>query len=477
MKRWEGLRAITEGSREVPGGPTGQQHRPRSAQIASNTPSTREPLLPLTAAHPLSIVPGHRTTTLQPFVLAAMFRTLRRLPGSAKRTKDFDLPCAKDSAYEVRAGGIVHLTEQTLEFADDAPSPKRRRQEEDARDEEVPTVNEPMEEHGEEVTGGSPAEPKGCDPKKKVRPGWRYSSRLDLTITGQWTPSSRMDEFKPHLETILSDMLWKDHDAQIPGPCTTAGCAEQATTRCRECRGKEPMCTACAVRGHRNLPFHWLDVWNGSYFDRHDLSDYGYELFLGHNGSPCPNIDYRDNATRLVVVHDNGIHNCQLRYCFCGGGMMKLSQLIRADLFPASLARIETAFTCEVLERFHLDYDISKRSSQDFVRVLSQLSARDAITGEVKVSFYYKHETIRELLIVVPGPLSRLHVRGEDIQVSDDGQAIWAQTWRGGAGKKAGRHHGAVLHMPDTELQLARWVEGHARGVAVSGTQRDIDQD
>ncbi|EIW63087.1 uncharacterized protein TRAVEDRAFT_83518, partial [Trametes versicolor FP-101664 SS1] len=198
----------------------------------------------------------------------------------------------------------------------------------------------------------------------------------------------------------------------------------QATTRCRECRGKEPMCTAWAVRGHRNLPFHWLDVWNGSYFDRHDLSDYGYELFLGHNGSPCPNIDYRDNATRLVVVHDNGIHNCQLRYCFCGGGMMKLSQLIRADLFPASLARIETAFTCEVLERFHLDYDISKRSSQDFVRVLSQLSARDAITGEVKDRYrgfmfaarIYRYLTMvkrsgRKHGVVVPGR------RAEDITV------------------------------------------------------------
>lgn len=93
------------------------------------------------------------------------------------------------------------------------------------------------------------------------------------------------------------------------------------------------------------------------------------------------------------------------------------------------------------------------------------------------MSFYYKYEMIRELLIVVPGPLPRFHVRGEDIQVSDDGQAIWAQTWRGGAGKKAGGHHGAVLHMPDTELQLAGRVEGHARGVAVSCTQRDIDQD
>lgn len=84
---------------------------------------------------------------------------------------------------------------------------------------------------------------------------------------------------------------------------------------------------------------------------------------------------------------------------------MKLSQLIRANLFPTSLVQIETVFTCEVLERFHLGYNISKRNSQDFVRVLSQLSARDAITGEVKVSLYYEHEMIRELLIVVPGLL------------------------------------------------------------------------
>lgn len=52
--------------------------------------------------------------------------------------------------------------------------------------------------------------------------------------------------------------------------------------------GKEPMCTVCTVSGHQNLPFHWLDDWNGLYFDCHNLSDYGYELLLGHSGKSMP---------------------------------------------------------------------------------------------------------------------------------------------------------------------------------------------
>ncbi|KAH9858371.1 hypothetical protein C2E23DRAFT_718713 [Lenzites betulinus] len=161
-------------------------------------------------------------------------------------------------------------------------------------------------------------------------------------------------------------------------------CNDPATTRCRECRGREPTCTPCALQNHRNLPLHWLAVWNGEFFERRDLADYGFVIYLGHHGDRCQNIPSGDAPIKFVIVHDNGVHNCQLHYCHCPGRPTQLSQLIRADLFPATLERTETAFTCEVLERFHLDFDISKRSVQDFVRILEQLSAPDDDTGRVK---------------------------------------------------------------------------------------------
>ncbi|KAH9852429.1 hypothetical protein C2E23DRAFT_730568 [Lenzites betulinus] len=179
-------------------------------------------------------------------------------------------------------------------------------------------------------------------------------------------------------------MFWKDHDPAVPGSCATPGCCSPATTRCRECRLREPTCTSCAVASHRNLPFHWLSFWNGDYFERRDLVDFGFIIHLGHHGDPCPHIPTGDDPIKFVIVHDNGVHSCRLQYCHCPGRPSRLSQLLRADLFPATLERIETAFTCEVLERFHLDFDVSKRSTQDFVRILEQLSSPDDNTGRVK---------------------------------------------------------------------------------------------
>ncbi|KAH9894232.1 hypothetical protein C8Q73DRAFT_646680 [Cubamyces lactineus] len=179
-------------------------------------------------------------------------------------------------------------------------------------------------------------------------------------------------------------MFWKDHSPEVPGPCSTPGCLESATVRCRECRAKEPTCLKCAARNHRNLPFHWIDIWNGAFFERRDLSDAGFVLYLGHHGDPCPHIPTRSHPVVFVIVHDNGVHSSKVHYCHCPGRLSQLRQLVRSDLFPATLERIETVFTCEVLERFHVDFDVCKRSSQDFVRILNLMSGGTQETGEVK---------------------------------------------------------------------------------------------
>ncbi|KAH9885218.1 hypothetical protein C8Q73DRAFT_660167, partial [Cubamyces lactineus] len=161
-------------------------------------------------------------------------------------------------------------------------------------------------------------------------------------------------------------------------------CPRQAMARCRECHAKEPVCVECAVQRHRNLPFHWLEVWNGEYFQRRDLGDCGFVLYLGHHRDPCNHIPQGAPPAAFVVVHLNGVHRVSLHYCHCPGRHSDMSQLVRADMFPASIDRIETAFTCELLERYHLDFDVSKRSAQDFVRILTILTPIDKATGKVK---------------------------------------------------------------------------------------------
>ena len=140
------------------------------------------------------------------------------------------------------------------------------------------------------------------------------------------------------------------------------------------------------MRAHRNLPFHWLEVWNGSFFERCDLADHGFVLYLGHHGSPCAHIPRNEQAVSFVVVHVNGVHRCRIQYCHCPGRRTEMSQLLRSDLFPASTERIETAFTCELLERYHVDFDVTKRNAQDFMRILAILTPQDQETGKVKVS-------------------------------------------------------------------------------------------
>ncbi|RDX47143.1 hypothetical protein OH76DRAFT_1354705, partial [Lentinus brumalis] len=143
-----------------------------------------------------------------------------------------------------------------------------------------------------------------------------------------------------------------------------------ATTRCLECNQHKPLCRECASERHRNLPLHWIDVWNGRYFQRTDLSELGLEIHLEHRGDPCPNATLSSPAHDFVIVHENGVHNCKIRYCFCPTNPKPLSQLVRAGFFPSSVERTETAFTLEVLDDYILDFDVSKKSAQDYWRRL-----------------------------------------------------------------------------------------------------------
>ncbi|KAI0359016.1 hypothetical protein OH77DRAFT_1502180 [Trametes cingulata] len=337
----------------------------------------------------------------------------RNVPRNVAVATNVRKPSARESAFNVNKAGRLELQEQTLAYDTPAiPPAKRPRLDIDSR--AGPSVLHEVSSDGirseglgghqhdaaamwddlestEDICDGdarefsmledSEGEDDSSLPRNEQAADLPGAAKATAKKT---TPSARMKQFEPHFQAILDDMLWKEYDERIAGRCATRGCPHLATTRCRECRCKEPLCDTCTVQAHRNLPFHWVEVWNGFFFQRRDLRDLGFVVYLGHHGDACPHIPTGHSPISFVIVHDNGIHQCRLHYCHCPGRRDKLSQLVRADLFPASLDRIETAFTCDVLERFHVDYDVSKRSTQDFVRVLTSLSASDEETGEVK---------------------------------------------------------------------------------------------
>ncbi|TFK78066.1 hypothetical protein K466DRAFT_507802, partial [Polyporus arcularius HHB13444] len=172
------------------------------------------------------------------------------------------------------------------------------------------------------------------------------------------------------MDALLQDILWRDHDPDVPGTCGTPGCSKAATTRCMECYQHQPLCRECTSERHRNLPLHWVEVWNGRYFKRTDLSALGLEIHLEHRGECCPHATLDTPARDFVIAHHNGVHQCKVRYCFCPTSPKPLSQLVRAGFFPPTVDRMETAFTLEVLDDYILDFDISKKSAQDYWRRL-----------------------------------------------------------------------------------------------------------
>jgi len=105
-------------------------------------------------------------------------------------------------------------------------------------------------------------------------------------------------------------------------------------------------------------------------------------MHLGHGGKPCPSGGYsrgnnasddedawedveddgspphlarpRDRSC-LTVVHTNGVHFCDIRYCSCDGSEDSHLQLMMAGLFPATTKSPRTAFTFQVLDDFIRD--------------------------------------------------------------------------------------------------------------------------
>ena len=128
-----------------------------------------------------------------------------------------------------------------------------------------------------------------------------------------------------------------------------------------------PMCSTCICDAHRYHPLHWIEEWNGNFFERRDLSELGLIIHLGHRGTPCPQRPSRDASVKFCIVDLNGVHECRVHYCYCVDALSQVSQLVRADLLPATLDRIETAFTVDTLKAFHVLFDIAKITNEDFV--------------------------------------------------------------------------------------------------------------
>jgi hypothetical protein len=160
----------------------------------------------------------------------------------------------------------------------------------------------------------------------------------------------------------------------------------------------------------------------------------GVEIHLGHNGRPCPSnfgLDSVGSASRVgagtgagvgidenadneedwddevdeemedigyglpklpgqnscVVVDKSGVHRIRIHPCTCSGCPPLDLQYLDMGLFPATLRRIETAFTFKVLDDFRMDNLECKTAALKYYSKLKRLTS-NCFPQSVPVSIF-----------------------------------------------------------------------------------------
>ncbi|KAK6980667.1 hypothetical protein R3P38DRAFT_2579598 [Favolaschia claudopus] len=190
----------------------------------------------------------------------------------------------------------------------------------------------------------------------------------------------------PRMQKVL---LRSYSHPSVGGPCQ---CGQPAAYRCEGQCWKPPLrCATCIVADHSNQPFHHIQHWNGRHFTRTSLKALGLVIHTdprsGAHRCPASKPDQEEpdedenpadrRKRAFVVVHTNGFHTVDIKYCFCPGeqGIVEeWEQLLAVGLFPASWRHPRTAFTLDVLRQFHVHSLTSKKSTYDFVGALAALT-------------------------------------------------------------------------------------------------------
>ncbi|CAK5277856.1 unnamed protein product, partial [Mycena citricolor] len=196
--------------------------------------------------------------------------------------------------------------------------------------------------------------------------------------------SVAINQVRPHFDTMQQHIL-DSFCARDLGTRCRCGKAEAGDTcvRCRDCFKAPLLCDSCLVSSHVNNPFHVVERWTGTHFERTSLQDCGMVIFLCLNsaGERCPQVTERSaRCTNTVVVGDiTGFQTITMEFCSCvAAGSSVVSndwqQLMALRLYPATRTSIKTVFTWRVLKQFHIHSLTSKKSAYDYVGALRKLT-------------------------------------------------------------------------------------------------------
>lgn len=206
----------------------------------------------------------------------------------------------------------------------------------------------------------------------------------DLNLDAEAEPGHlRGSGYAPELRTHYLERMFaqeapnlEEVECQNPA-CTQPPLAPGTLYRCEDCFGDELLCSACLHSRHQNNPFHGIRAWTpgpDAFFRPTSLYETGFQLHLGHRGSPCPSQTYAVVQGTLNIGHTNGIHRMQVVYCKCPQVAESHLQLVNHRIYPATDKRPETGYTFALLRHFQLFHLASKTSAWDYHQGLQRLT-------------------------------------------------------------------------------------------------------
>ncbi|KAN0113385.1 hypothetical protein V8E52_007786, partial [Russula decolorans] len=156
-------------------------------------------------------------------------------------------------------------------------------------------------------------------------------------------------------QSCLDKLLCHDGHGDFLGHELCISCVSAAgKCKCKDrFSGSLLRCRDCMAEGHRNLPLHHVEHWNGRFFDTITLQSIGLCVQLGHGSAPCPNPS--PGPPDFCVFDCSGVHYVSIDFCDCwsNGTIHNHIQLLRARWFPATFNRLKTVFTFDCLDTFH----------------------------------------------------------------------------------------------------------------------------
>ncbi|KAF8600559.1 hypothetical protein BDV93DRAFT_428031, partial [Ceratobasidium sp. AG-I] len=141
--------------------------------------------------------------------------------------------------------------------------------------------------------------------------------------------------------------------------------------RCQTCSTTQNLCSPCLLSAHQHQPTHRVERLDQSVWVETALSELGYVLRLGHNGSIC---SQNDNTSKVLIGDVNGFFPTKVQYCTHPDAPSKALQLLAVGLFPCSNVHPQSAFTIPFLDIYNVLLTHGRTLANKYYSVLERIT-------------------------------------------------------------------------------------------------------